>query len=925
MEEGIDKSRLITHIIETPNPLSEEQKRAVLSKSRYLRIVAGAGTGKTETMTRRVVYLILCENALPESIVVFTFTEKAAQSIKSRIYERVRQLGGEAKSAGLGDMFIGTIHSFCFHLLEEKFGYGNFSAIDKNKEMAFLMREGWSLGLGSKDNYGINCERFLRSVDVVYNELIDINKLRGQAESFSKQFETYEATLNHHKLINFGQMISRAVREIESNPDSISYIKHLIVDEYQDINRAQDRLIKLIGKKASVFIVGDPRQCIYQWRGSDENCFDEFTSEYEDCEQITMRENRRSVSEIVDVANTISACFTKKYYEPLLPIRKEKGRVILLKAACAESEATWVINQIKRLMEINKNLKYRDFAILLRSVKTSGRLFIEKCKQENIPFIVGGNVGLFQRDEAQAVGRLIAWLDENGFWYGDLFQRKEVIKGDNLLISGLEKWKAAVCDKLISLDIEDKLREWKNDVLNDRYSNFSYLYQELLRILGILKLDPESKIHATLMANLGRFNTLLTDYETSIRLGGQKLDWNTILKGLCWFMNSYAIGSYEENYGDDIRGVDAVQIMTVHQAKGLEWPVVFVPCLTDKRFPSSNTGKKQDWLLPRNSGLFPVERYEGNIEDEKRLFYVAITRARDLLCLSYFNKIDVSSKHKQSHSIFLSPIIKTLNYDSILDESKNIPNVNLTPVGEKEEIQTFSVTEIIYYRRCPFMYRLREIFGFQPGLDIALGFGRSLHYCLSCAVNLIKTEKDIEKMVNKLIEENFHLPFAGGRYLANMKSKAKKILHQFISQHKNDIMNVKKVEARVEFPLEKATIVGKIDAIIKIDGDRELLELRDYKTSEKVESYEESSLQLKIYSLGLKKTKSQISEASIAYLDNSKDKSEKIISVPINDEILNEIEREVKSYIDAIRRGQYNAKCGVHCNNCDYRTICRYL
>ncbi|NPV82330.1 MAG: ATP-dependent helicase [Candidatus Aminicenantes bacterium] len=924
MEEGIDKNQLIRHIIETPNPLSEEQKSAVLSKSRYLRIVAGAGTGKTETMTRRVVYLILCENALPGSIVVFTFTEKAAQSIKSRIYERVRQLGGEEKSAGLGDMFVGTIHSFCFHLLEDKFGYGNFSAIDKNKEMAFLMREGWSLGLGSKGNYGTNCERFLRSVDVVYNELIDINKLRVQAESFSKQFEKYEATLNHHKLINFGQMISRAVHEIESKPDSISYIKHLIVDEYQDINRAQDRLIKLIGKKASVFIVGDPRQCIYQWRGSDEKCFDEFTLEYRECEQITIRENRRSVPEIVDVANTTAAFFAHKYYEPLLPIRKENGKVVLLKAACAESEAAWVINQIKLLIKMNEDLRFRDFAILLRSVKTSGRMFIERCKEESIPFIVGGNVGLFQRDEAQAVGRLIAWLDEDGFWYGDQFQKKEIIKGENLLISGLEKWKIAVGDELIAHDIEDELREWKTDVFNDRYPNFSDLYQELLRILGFLKLNPENKMHAALMANLGRFNTLLTDYETSIRLGGQKLDWKANLKGLCWFMNSYAIGSYEENYGDDIRGVDAVQIMTVHQAKGLEWPVVFVPCLTDKRFPSSNTGKQQEWLLPRNSGLFPVERYEGNIEDEKRLFYVAITRARDLLCLSYFKKIEMASKHNQSHSIFLSPIDKTLNYDSILDDSKNIPKVNIMPASEKEEIQTFSATEIIYYRRCPFMYRLREIFGFQPGLDIALGFGRSLHYCLSCAIDLIKTEKDLEKMVNNLIEEKFHLPFAGGNYLEIMKNKAKKLLYEFIKQNINDLMNIKEVEARLEFPIEKATVAGKIDAIIKVEGERELLEIRDYKTSDKVESYEDSSLQLQIYALGLRKMKNRVAEASIAYLDSSSDKGEKIKGVPINDEILNRAERTVKSCIDAIRNGQYNARCGAHCNNCDYRTICRY-
>lgn len=180
------REEILKAILETPRPLSEEQKRAVLSKSRYLRIVAGAGTGKTETMTRRIAYLLLYENVSPSEIVAFTFTEKAAQSMKSRIYERVRQLKGDEACARLGEMFVGTIHSFCFRLLEEKFGYGDYDPLDENQEMALILRYGWSLGLGDRGNYTESCLEFMNSVEVVYNELIPKEELEKKLQNFQK-------------------------------------------------------------------------------------------------------------------------------------------------------------------------------------------------------------------------------------------------------------------------------------------------------------------------------------------------------------------------------------------------------------------------------------------------------------------------------------------------------------------------------------------------------------------------------------------------------------------------------------------------------------------------------------------------------------------------------------------------------------------
>ena len=138
-------------ILNTPSKLSEDQKKAVLSNSRYNKIIAGAGAGKTETLTRRIVYLLAVEEVKPSSIVAFTFTEKAAQSMKSRIYRRVGELCGQDATAKLGEMYVGTIHAYAKRILEDYFRFGNYTILDDNQEMAFLMRHGWSLGLR---NYG---------------------------------------------------------------------------------------------------------------------------------------------------------------------------------------------------------------------------------------------------------------------------------------------------------------------------------------------------------------------------------------------------------------------------------------------------------------------------------------------------------------------------------------------------------------------------------------------------------------------------------------------------------------------------------------------------------------------------------------------------------------------------------------------------
>ena len=911
------KISILNAILETPHPLSEEKKEAVVSDSRYLRIVAGAGTGKTETLTRRIAYLLLYKNEEPSSIVAFTFTERAAQSMKSRIYERVRQLKGEEACARLGEMYVGTIHGYCLRILEDVFGYGDHDSLDENQQMAFILREGWSLGLGRGGPYSRNCAEFLRSVDIVYDELLDREKLRRKVSDFLRHLERYEELLERHRLITFGQMIALAVQKLEASPQALSGIKHLIVDEYQDINWAQDKLIRLIGRNASIFIVGDPRQSIYQWRGSNEQCFEEFLNNFPSCEKVTIKENWRSVTTIVRAANAFAGTFERAKYESLNATRKDNGTVTVLDCANPDSEAEWIAKQIKQLVEVKKVCGYSDIAILLRSVSTSAKPFLTVFRRDNFPFLVGGKVGLFQRDEAQAVGRLFAWLSDRGFWREGFYGQGSEIDGDDLLLSGIDRWTAANGDGSLPKDLPKKLRSWKQKVLNNGFNDFTSMYQELLVTLGFLNLDPGDKLQAAVMANLGRFNTLLTDYEASIRLGGQKPDREGSLRGLCWYMNTYATGAYEEQPVEDLRGIDAVQVMTVHQAKGLEWPVVFLPCLTAIRFPTSRAGQLQRWFIPRDMEGFDVKRYEGGIEDERRLFYVAMTRARDVLCLSHFRRIS----NYQSPSRFLKTVE---NYAKRIGENDGLPSVQIKTTLESDEIETFSPSEIITYLRCPYLYCLREMWGYKPRLDVALGYGKSLHYCLRCASEHIKEGADAEMAIRDLVRAKFHLPYAGGKPLETMKNAAEKILTQFVKRHEQDMQRIQEVEARLEFPLEKATIAGRVDVIIRGTERKPSIEVRDYKTSDVVTTFEESSLQLQLYTLGLIKLQRPVDHASVAYLD-PKYIGNDIESVPIVQSELESAEATAKKCIRGIGQGLFKATLGAQCvDRCDYPFICRY-
>jgi DNA helicase-2/ATP-dependent DNA helicase PcrA len=481
----------------------------------------------------------------------------------------------------------------------------------------------------------------------------------------------------------------------------------------------------------------------------------------------------------------------------------------------------------------------------------------------------------------------------------------ESIVGDHLLDVAADLYKTLPGSRNFP---RKDISSWKQLCLNGNFRHFTETYQSLLVTLKFNELDPDNKIHAALLANLGRFNALLTDFESSIRRGGDRVDWRKVWKGLVWYMNSYANTAYEEQPAEDLRSIDALQIMTIHQAKGLEWPIVFIPCMTSKRFPSSRSGQGSNWHISKD--LFDYERYRGGEEDERKLFYVGVTRARDICCLS--NHLRIQNSISRSH--FLNCLGKGIITKT---EKESFPKIVIKKSGEQEEIQTFSGGEIIGYRRCPYFYRLREQWNYQAGLDPALGYGKSLHHCLRVASERIKVGAEPEDAVSKAIDAEFHLPYAPAKAKETMAEAARKRLKQFVKQHADDMKNIEEVEARLEFPVEKATITGRVDVILK-GKEKPVYEVRDYKTSEDVTTFEESSLQVRLYTLGLRKMGRPTEKASIAYLETGEVKA-----VEISDKHLEEAKKTAEECIKSITSSKYKAKPKAKCN-CDYERICCY-
>ena len=586
--------------------LTPEQQDAISEIDRNLQIIACAGSGKTEVITRRIANILQSNPDIrPENIVAFTFTEKAAESMKKRI---AKALGSDS-TYNIEKMYIGTIHGFCYHLLNKYTEqFREYKILDTVKSHLFVARYCAECGMSDLEleAYPRNINLFLQCIDKMID---DYENADSWTQEHRNVLDKYILCLYSRGYIDFSLMIFETLRQIEGNrevQEYLSRIKYLVVDEYQDVNDLQEKLILRIAETgANICVVGDDDQTIYQFRGSNANNMITFSERYNDVHQVRLEKNFRCAPGIVDIADSVIGHNERRISKKMISGATEiVAEIEAVRYNDKREQFDAIAEQISELRK--SGVPYNEIAILVRKGKViaSASAALDRA---GIPFetdsaehFFAGNY--FNRfvttlqilsdvDKAKLYECWQDLIDGSVFNVGFKFLRS-CARGGNLPLSEIIH---GFCEKVAFLD----------DAAEDI---------EIRR----MDLDGIAKI-------LDDYDEIYGDWQLSARITG-------ILK----FLGTQAADEYKyHSFKPKEPNADAVQIMTVHKSKGLEFHTVFLPELTKRDFPVSNMGGKQYWHVL--GGVFEAnkDKYKSDLEDERKLFYVAVTRAKQNLYMTY--------------------------------------------------------------------------------------------------------------------------------------------------------------------------------------------------------------------------------------------------------------------------------------------------
>lgn len=846
---------------------TDPQKEAISCISQNLQIIACAGSGKTQVISARIVNILKTKKGqgiTPANIVAFTFTDKAAVELKDRIHRLCKEeLGSDF---GLAEMFVGTIHAYCLNLLQAPplYKFLKYTVLTDVQQRLLIDRNSTKSGLTQVPLLrGGKLERWKDSR--LYQQLLGIYgegnvTLKKVPAEVGSAVEQYYELLNAKKYLDFTMIIKQAVAEIQNNTalreKVAGQLKYLVVDEYQDVNPLQEMLIRqLHDLGANLCVVGDDDQTIYQWRGSDVSNIIDFAKRYPKVKQVPLNDNYRSSSGIVLAARQViennNPARLPKKMESTEAQPHQRGDVLALAFNDPDQEAIWIAGKIKALHgtsykdkkdSLARGLTHADFAILLRSVRNDAPPILAALDAAGIPYIVGGMNGLFDTVEIQAIRAAFCFL-------GDFAPTGEQPLNKTQLKEILAQAGLSLTTKQITAGI--KFLEDTKAKIGQEMDAKLYLQRVYLDFLEAIGLSEEAISKATgvgrgeiIYFNLGKFSQVLSDFE--------HINFNTdpqdLYPAVAAFLSYQAPSYYPEGWENTASAKpDAVQVMTVHQAKGMQWPAVFVPCLRQNRFPSRRQGGRSVWHIIPDSIVRNADRYKGTVEDERRLFYVAITRAEKYLFGSWAPIADNQQQRKVSE--FYREL--TDSEFVLTKESKTTLPARIAPKPRKEDvIQKLTFSELKYYFECPYLFKLRFLYGFDTPISRALGYGKSLHDALAeihaeSLRGLIPTKADVPR----LVEDHLHLPFANKPIQENLKRAAHKALAGYLQSHGPNLSKLEHVEKVIELKLAEGIVVsGRIDLIRKTDTNE--IVIVDFKSDERAQTEDLSQKQLHIYAVG---------------------------------------------------------------------------
>ena len=617
--------------------LNDKQMEAVLHTEGPLLILAGAGSGKTKVLTTKIAYLIEEKDVSPFEILAITFTNKAAKEMKTRLIDLVGEVANYCQ--------VSTFHSFGLKLLRENYsllGYDkNFTIMDSDDSLTVIKKIMKDMNIDPKQ---VNPRAIRNVISSCKNEIMTPSDYeRLAAGDFEKivldVFKKYEKTLKNNNAVDFDDLLILPIKLFRENKGVLEKyqerFKYILIDEYQDTNEAQYVLSKLISKKyRNICAVGDNDQAIYSFRGANYRNILNFEKDYKDAKVVLLEENYRSTKNILDTANCVIKNNKNRKDKNLWSEKGEGDKVTYYRAFDEKEESFFCVNEIKRLH--SEGVSYEDMAILYRT-NAQSRTLEEEMLKHNLPYRVVGSFYFYSRKE---IKDLLAYLRLIHNEKDDISLLRVIntpkrgigLKTIQNLIDKADKEGISIYEAIISgkelefKKIIEELKEISNNV------SLTELVEKVLVVSGIRKeLESEKTLESDIrLENLEEFKSITASFES--------VDGLVSLED---FLLETSLVSDREEYRSD---TNKVSLMTVHSVKGLEFDYVFVVGLEEGIFPHMNS-------LGNSSEL----------EEERRLCYVAITRAKEKLYLINTRKRMLFGKEQvNTPSRFLSEIDKDL-------------------------------------------------------------------------------------------------------------------------------------------------------------------------------------------------------------------------------------------------------------------------
>lgn len=978
--------------------LNKEQLKAVKHKDGPLLVIAGAGTGKTTVITERIKFIIEKEWAKPSEILALTFTEKAAREMEERV--------DVALPYGYTDTWISTFHSFCDRILRDSalnIGYDpKFKLMTTSVNIQFLKKNLFDFELDYFRPLG-NPTKFLEGMlqhfsrlqdeDITPNEYLKwVEKLKKKKTKNEDEkteidkwlesagaYKKYEELKVKEGVMDYGDLIVKTLmlfrKRINVLKDYQKKFKYILVDEFQDTNISQNELVKLlVDKSQNITMVADDDQAIYRWRGAAVSNVVQFRKSFPKTKVIILTKNYRSSQEILDRAYDLIQFNNPDRLEVVEKINKKLKSKVKYRGSeikfihknRVENEADEVVRKIK---EINENppsrkasdgqgkSEWKDFAILVRA-NNHAEPFVRALQRHSVPYQFLGPGRLFKQSEiidlisylkilydfedSVSFSRLLS-IEAFEIDVRDIIRLSNYAKRNNLnLFEATEKvLKNSGSDIYLKDETKAKLKNLV-EILNSQIklvkkeSTGQLLYNFLEKTKLLTKLlNPDTKEAEKKALNISKFFDKLKTYETDH-------DDSSISSVVDWIELSSELGESPLAANEDWTQVNAVNILTIHSAKGLEFKNVFLVNLVSQRFPSVE--RREQVPIPDELVKEILPSGDHHLQEERRLFYVGMTRAKEKLFLTASDYYGEGKREKKlSPFIFESLGEKTTTSEismtsgeqlSFLDyEQKELERKEKQPTT-KFHIDYLSYSQIETFNTCPLHFKLRYILKIPTPQTAAQSFGTAMHAALkNFYEDVISGKKPSNRLIYKKLEENWiNSGFKSKQHEKKFFEKGKVYLSGFLKNGFNENNLPLAMEQKFIMPLpykkgEKQLKIGGIfDRVDKLGKNS--IEIVDYKTGATIptQSAVDKNKQLTTYALAATTLpekpfakKPEEVNMTLYYLDQQ----EKITTTRTKEE-LNEAVEEIYKVRSEIEKSDFKCSHHMFCQqNCEYSLFCR--